>query len=181
MRIGGYCRGEPGFLLLPIEHLSPTGPGPDLAAFLERESGWERTRIDLLSASLDLYWQRATVLADRMPTWPRPRIRNIGVASDGTLLRPYAQVLNTSTWTLYHCDLDPELSHSELVAFLLVVGDWMSATGEVTQAPMRAAAWWLEAGDVACASFAAAAERSARPDAAAVRAVAQALPWLRRL
>lgn len=181
MRIGRYCRGEPDFLLLPTEHLSPTGPAPDLAAFLERESGWSRARVDLLATSLDLYWRRAKALADRMPAWPRPRIRGIGVASDGITLRPYAQVLNTSTWTLYDCDLDPELSHSELVAFLLVVGDWMSATGEVTQAPMRAAAWWLAAGETACASFAAAAERSVRPDAEAARAVAEALPWLRRL
>ena len=44
MRIGGYCRGEPDFLLLPIEHLSPTGPGPDLAAFLETRGGGSRTR-----------------------------------------------------------------------------------------------------------------------------------------
>src|SRR5262249_53059961 len=41
--------------------------------------------------------------------------------------------------------------------------------------------WWLERTDDECAAFSAAARRSTRPDAAAWRALADALPWLRRL
>jgi hypothetical protein len=57
----------------------------------------------------------------------------------------------------------------------------MAVTGEVTMAPVQAAAWWLERSDDECAAFAAAAACSTRPDAAALVALADALPWLRRL
>ncbi len=53
--------------------------------------------------------------------------------------------------------------------------------GEVTMAALHHAAWWLERDDAECAAFAAAAARSARPDADAFRLLAAALPWLRRL
>jgi hypothetical protein len=51
----------------------------------------------------------------------------------------------------------------------------------VTLAALHNAAWWLERSDEECAAFAAAAARSGRPDAAGFRAIAAALPWLRRL
>ena len=51
----------------------------------------------------------------------------------------------------------------------------------MTLAALHNAAWWLERSDAECAAFAAAAAASTRPDAAAFRALAAALPWLRRL
>ena len=96
-------------------------------------------------------------------------------------VRPYVSLLNTSTWLLYASDVDPACSDPELLACLLAHGDWMAQTGEVAFAAVRGAAWWLERTDDECAAFAAAVARSARPDAAAWRALADALPWLRRL
>lgn len=111
-----------------------------------------------------------------------PRIRHLGVVvGDALAVRPYAQLLNTSAWLLYEADVDPATSDPELLAWLLALGDRMAATGEVTLAPVQTAAWWLERTDAECAAFADAARRTTRPDAAAVRATADALPWLRRL
>ncbi len=110
-----------------------------------------------------------------------PRLRHIAVIVEPDAVRPYVQLLNTSAWTLYADDLDPDHSHPELVAYLLAHGDRMTQTGEVTQAAVATAAWWLERDDDECAAFVAAAERSHRPDADAWRALAAALPWLRRL
>lgn len=111
-----------------------------------------------------------------------PRIRHLAVVvGDPLAVRPYAQLLNTSAWLLYEADVDPATSDPELLAWLLAVGDRMAATGEVTLAPVQTAAWWLERSDAECAAFADAAARSTRPDADAVRATADALPWLRGL
>ncbi|MFN8642357.1 MAG: hypothetical protein U0802_12140 [Candidatus Binatia bacterium] len=48
-------------------------------------------------------------------------------------------------------------------------------------AALHGAAWWLERDDAECAAFADAAARSTRPDGDALRHLAAALPWLRRL
>ena len=103
------------------------------------------------------------------------------VATQPERVRPYVQLLNTSAWLVYGSDLDPATSHPELLAYVLVLGDHMAWTGEVSTASVRSAAWWLERSDEECEAFAAAAARSTRPDAAAYVAVADALPWLRRL
>ncbi|MCW5891311.1 MAG: hypothetical protein KIT14_12275 [bacterium] len=111
-----------------------------------------------------------------------PRRRHLAVVTgDALAVRPYAQLLNTSAWLLYEADVDPATSDPELLAWLLALGDRMAATGEVTLAAVQTAAWWLERSDAECAAFAAAARRSTRPDADAVRATADAVPWLRRL
>lgn len=96
-------------------------------------------------------------------------------------MRPYVQLLNTTTWLLYACDLDPATSHAEFLAYLLAHGDRMAATGEVTQAAVHNAPWWFDRTDAECAAFAEAAARSTRPDADAFRALAASIPWLRRL
>ncbi len=181
MRIAEYCRAEDDFLLLPIEHLGPDGPDAGLAAFLLDTCEWSAARVALLGDALRLYWSRCHALAEKTRAWPRPRIRNIGIARDVASLRPYAQVLNTSTWSLYDSDFDVDTSNAEFIAYLLAIGDWMSVTGEVTQVPVLSAAWWIVADDEAAAAFSTAAKRSTRPDADALTAVARALPWLSNL
>jgi hypothetical protein len=56
-------------------------------------------------------------------------------------LRPYTQLLNTSTWTTYASDFDPATtSHEELFAtYVLVHGDRMALTarGHAGGAPQR--------------------------------------------
>src|SRR5262249_4320556 len=127
------------------------------------------------------YWERSASLARRTAGWPPPRLRHVAVVTEPLDVRPYVSLLNTSAWLLYASDVDPERSDAEFVACLLAHGDWMAHTGEVALAAVRGAAWWLERTDDECAAFSAAATRSTRPDAAAWRALAGALPWLRRL
>jgi len=91
------------------------------------------------------------------------------------------QLLNTSAWMLYASDLDPERSHAELVAYLLVHGDRMALTGEVTMAAVHNAAYWFERTDAEHARLRQRRRDSVRPDAEAFRALASAIPWFRQL
>jgi hypothetical protein len=152
-----------------------------LARLLAERRGWSAERIALFDAGFRLYWERGTELARRTRRWPPPRLRHVAVVADPLAVRPYAQILNTTSWTLYDCDLDPSVSHPELVAYLLVHGDRLAVLGEVTLAALHDAAYWFERDQADRAAFAAAAERSTRPDAAAFRALARAGEWLREL
>ncbi|MBX3024240.1 hypothetical protein KF840_04940 [bacterium] len=167
-------------MLVPIEHLGPDGLSGAFAAAVAAR-GWSAARIALFDAAFARYWQRSASLARRVPGWPAPRLRHVAVLADPLAVHPYAALLNTSAWTLYADDLDPATSHPELAAYLLAHGDRLMTLGEVTMAALHHAPWWLERDDAECAAFAAAAARSSRPDAAAYRALAAALPWLRRL
>jgi hypothetical protein len=172
---------DPRLTLVPIEHLAPDGMSPAFAGLARAWRGWSRARVDLFNCAFSLYWERTSMLARRARSWAPPRLRHVAIVEDPLAVRPYAQLLNTSAWTLYDCDLDPARSHPELVAYLLVHGDRMALTGEVTLAALRSAAYWFERSGAECEAYAAAAARSPRPDAEAFRALAAALPWLREL
>jgi hypothetical protein len=179
--LADFCLNDPRLVLVPIEHLGEHGVTVAFSHLLVSRCGWSDERVALLSRGLMLYWERCGALAQRSRTWLAPRRRHVCVVRDPGTARPYAQLLNTSAWTLYECDLDPRDSHPELVAYLLVLGDRMSHEREVSKAALHTAAWWFERADAECAAFAAAVARSTRPDAAALRSVADGLVWLRRL
>ena len=170
-------------MLLPAEFLAADGLTAAGAAFALADLGWLPSRVSLTSDAFALYWTRSADLAARTSTWVAPRCRNLGILidPDPLAIRPYVQLLNTSTWLLYADDLDPDHSHPEFLAYLLAHGDRMAVTGEVTQVAVQNAAWWFDRSDDECAAFAAAAARSNRPDADGFRALAAALPWLRQL
>lgn len=167
-------------VLVPIEHLGPEGVSGDFAGALVAR-GWSAARVALFDAGFARYWRRATDLARRVRGWPAPRLRHVAVVAEPLAVHPYVSLLNTSAWTLYAADLDPATSHPELLAWLLAHGDRLMVLGEVTRAALHDAPWWLERDDAECAAFAAAAARSPRPDGDALRQLAAALPWLRRL
>ena len=176
-----YYFGDPRLALLAVEHLGPNGLSAPLAAALREHRGWSEERIALFDEAFGLYWTRTARLAARASTWSPPRLRHVAVVSDPLSVRPYAPLLNTGAWTLYDADLDPALSHPEFAAYLLVHGDRLAATGEVTMAALRDAAYWFERSDEEIAAFAAAASRSRRLDAEAYRALGAAARWLREL
>ncbi|MCZ2111073.1 MAG: hypothetical protein LC118_16140 [Dehalococcoidia bacterium] len=181
MALVDYYFADPRVFLIPIEHLSPAGMSTELAAELRARGVWSDAHIALFNGSFRLYWTRSTDLAQRTGTWMPPRLRHVAVVVREIGVRPYAQLLNTSAWTVYACDFDPETSHAELGAYVLAHGDRMALTGEVALTAVHSAAWWLGRSDEECAAFATAAARSRRPDADGLRAVARALPWLRQL
>ena len=173
---------DPRVLLVPPEAFSPGGLRADACEALAAGGRWSPGALGLVDAAFGLYWSRGSDLARRARGWIAPRVRHlVAVAGDPLGVRPYVQLLNTSAWLVWGDDVDPERSHPELLAWLLALGDRMAMSGEVTTAAVHAAAWWLERTDAECAAFAAAAARSGRPDAVALRATAEALPWLRRL
>ena len=181
MMLDEYYFGDPRVVLVPVEHLGSTGMTPEFAARAAERAGWSAATIALFDAAFTRYWERAASLARRTATWPPPRRRHIVVVGEPRDVIPWVQLLNTSAWLVYASDLDPARSDPEFLAFLLTHGDWMVQTGEVAMAGVRGAAWWLERSDDECAAFATAAAQSTRPDAAAWRALAEALPWLRQL
>jgi hypothetical protein len=181
MRLADFYLGDPRLVLVPIEHLTPAGTSRAFADLVRAHRRWSAERVALLDAGFARYWERGDTLARRTRTWPAPRLRHIAVVADPGMVRPYVQLLNTSAWMLYDCDLDPDRSDPELVAYLLTLGDRLALSGEVATAPLHAAAYWFERTPAETAAFSAAAARSSRPDAAALRAVAVALEWLREL
>jgi len=172
---------DPRVSLVPIERLGPEGLLPEFAAQLAARPGWSRERVALLDEGFALYWERLDSLARRSGDLSPPRLRNIAVVHEADTVRPYASLLNTSTWTLDAGDVDPERSHPELVAYLLAHGERMAETGEVTLVAVHLAPWWFERSEHECRAFREAAHASTRPDAAAYRAIADAVPWLREL
>jgi hypothetical protein len=181
MQLADYYLAEPGVTLVPIEHLGPSGMTPAFADLLRTRRGWSEARVALFDDGFARYWARSAALAARTATWPGPRRRHVAIVDDPLAVRPYVQLLNTSSWLVYACDVDAETSHAELLAYLLVHGDRMAVSGEVATAAVHAAAYWFERTNDECAAFADATRRSPRPDAAALVAVADAVPWLRRL
>src|SRR5262245_38867210 len=181
MTLGDYYFADPRLVLVPIEHLHPGGLTREFAAAVAARRGWSAERIALFDAAFALYWSRTAELARRTRTWAPPRLRHVAVLDEPLAVHPYAQLLNASAWTLYACDFDPARSHAELAAYLLAQGDRTTQLGEVTMAVLHNAAWWFERSDEECAAFATAAAASLRPDAAGLAALADALPWLRRL
>lgn len=181
MTLTDYYFADSRLVLVPIEHLGPTGMSRELAREIQERRGWSSAWIDLFDRSFASYVSRSTALARRTRTWMPPRIRHAAIVTVESSVRPYAQLLNTSAWTLYAADFDPTRSNAELGAYLFAHGDRMSLSGEVTLSALHNAAWWIERTDEECAAFADAAARATRPDASGFRAIAAALPWLRRL
>lgn len=180
MKLAEYYLGDPRVVLVPIEHLSRAGMSAEFAVLMAERCTWSPARIDFFNAAFSLYWERTRELAHSR-AWAAPRIRNVAILGEFDAVRPYVQLLNTSAWTVFEADFDPETSHVEFAAYLLVYGDRLAETGEVTMAALRDAAYWFDRTDEECGAFAAAAAESARPDASAFRALAKATRWLRQL
>jgi hypothetical protein len=181
MTLVDYYFADSRLFLIPIEHLTPSGMSREFAAELCARGAWSAAHGELFDRSFALYWSRSLALATRTRSWMPPRVRHVAVVTNEQGVRPYAQLLNTSAWTVYKTDFDPPSGHPEFGAYVLAQGDRMALTGEVTLSALHNAVWWLERTDAECDAFAAAAARSARPDATGYHAIAAALPWLRRL
>ena len=179
--LSDYYFADPRLVLVPIEHLTPVGMSQAFADAVSAARGWDAARVALFDAAFSRYWQRTSELAARTRTWAPPRLRHVAVLDQPLDIHPYAPLLNTTAWTLYADDLDPQDGDVEFAAYLLAHGDRMARLGEVTAAALHNAAWWFARSDAECAAFAAAAARSRRPDGDAFRLLAAALPWLRQL
>lgn len=176
-----FQRADPRYVIVPACDLRPGGLRPEAARRLAAGSPLAASALETLGRGFATYWARAGVLARRASPWPPPRRRHAAIVTGDPLAVPLdVPVLNHNAWLLFADDLG-EHGSPELVAWLLAVADWASLTGELSMAPVRAAAWWILTPEEAEASFARGAQASTRPDAGSLRAVAESIPWLRRL
>jgi hypothetical protein len=168
--------------VLPIEHLSPQGMSGEYAGWLNERralpSGW----VERFNAAFACAWERASLLEQRAPRhWPPPRLQHCCIITAATRVRPYFQPFNNSAWLLYVSDFDPTHSSLEMSAYLFLHMERMGLLRDVTQTLLSNLAYWLILSDAEIADFVAGCAVSNRPDAAGFRALAAALPWIRRL
>src|SRR5262245_5697680 len=96
---------DPRLILVPIEHLTPAGLSTAFSTMLRRRCAWGDARVQFFNDAFARYWSRSAALAARTPTWAPPRLRNVGLIVEPRAVRPYVQLLNTSTWALYASDV----------------------------------------------------------------------------
>lgn len=172
---------DPRVILVPAEHLSERGVDASFGAALRDRAGWGDAQLRLLNEGFTLFWSRAATLAERLSHLRAPLRRSVAVLRAGSLVRPYAPILNRSTWTVHEEDLDPARSHPELLAYALLHADRAAELGEVTRPALDLAPYWLLRSEPECNAFVDAARRSAGPERDVFRLIADALPWIREL
>jgi hypothetical protein len=123
----------------------------------------------------------ARLYAAAPEAWFAPRLVNVCVVREPERTRPFFQPLAGSSWLVYESDFDPAVGSVGSAAYALLFAERLGLVGDPALAHVHNASAWLLASDDEIADFVAGVERCARPDAAALRAVAEALPWLRGL
>ena len=181
MNLASFFFDHEGLFVIPIEHLGPEGMSSELRGALAgrgRPGDW----LDLFDASFSLYWKRASELYDRAPaTWFPPRTQHVAIVTDPTCVRPYSQPLKRSSWLLYESDFSPESSGVELGCYLFFHTERYGLSGNILASAVHNLAYFLVRDPAEIAAFAEQAARVTRPDAASMRALAEAQSWIRRL
>lgn len=172
---------DPRLDLVAAEHIAADGIDADFAASLAKRPGWSADHVAVLERGIALYWDRYEKLAQGASYLSPPRLRCVGVVRTPETVRPYAQILNECTCTVYLDDLDPARSDPEFVAYLLAFGERAADTADILRVPVHLAPWWFDRTDEERAAFETAARQSTRPDAPLFQAVADAIPWLGEL
>ncbi|MEJ7734333.1 MAG: hypothetical protein WKG00_34700 [Polyangiaceae bacterium] len=179
-------RGDPTFAhgemwVLPAESLTSAGMDDDLRARLH-EAGAPPAWTERFDAALGrMQALSARLYAAAPEAWFAPRLVNVCVVREPERTRPFFQPLASSSWLVYESDFDPAASSVGSAAYALMFAERLGLVGDPALAHVHNASAWSQASDDEIVDFVAGAERCARPDAAAFRAVAQALPWLRGL
>lgn len=167
--------------VLPAECLTPDGMDAALRARLVA-AGAAPAWTERFDAALVRMQALARRLYQAAPeAWFPPRLVNVCVVRDARSTRPFFQPLAGSSWLVYASDFDPETSSVTTGAYALLAAERLGLVGDPALAHVHNASQWALATDDEVADFVAGAERCARPDAAAFRAVAEATPWLRAL
>lgn len=181
MKLASFFFDHDGLFVIPIEHLSPTGMSTELRSALA-ERGREVAWLDLFDEAFALYWKRASELYEEAPaTWFPPRRQHVAIVTEPDRVRPYSQPLKRSSWLFYESDFSPETSGAELGCYLFFHTERYGLSGNILAAAVHNLAYFLVREPDEIAAFADQASRSTRPDAACLRALAEAQPWIRRL
>ena len=168
--------------VVPIEHLSEAGMSAEFIEMLKREGLVDAAWIELFNHAYSTYWTRTAALYAAAPTtWFPPRLQNLCVVLDPTRVRPYLDLFHRSSWLLYASDFDPVVSDLEFATHQLLYTERLGMVRDVAQAMINGASYWMVRSEEEIEAFRAACIRSPRPDAAAFRALADAIPWMQTL
>ena len=180
--LADYYFAHPEMFVIPIEHLSRDGMSAAFATLVRQRTTLGAEWVEGFNAAFRLYWERLSELAVRAPRdWFPPRLQHCCAVTAPLRVRPYFQPFNKSSWLLHASDFDPAVSDPEFGAYQLIHAERMGLLQEVTQPVLRNLSYWLVRSDEEIEAFCAACRRSPRPDAGAFRALADAMPWIRRL
>ncbi|GIW45542.1 MAG: hypothetical protein KatS3mg077_2824 [Candidatus Binatia bacterium] len=177
-----WCFAESEVCVVPVEAISAEGIAEEFAIELRRRAVLPEESFDLLRRAIRLYWQRSEELHALDPRrWFPPRAQHLCIVRRGACVRPYFQPIHNASWLLYEADFDPGSSSLEFATYLFFHAERMAWRREVLAAFEETSPYWLLRTEDEVADFCSGARRSARPDRAAFRALASALPWVRSL
>lgn len=177
-----FCFAHRELVVVPIEHLHERGTSDAMARALRDHPALPDGLVELLEQAQATYWQRATELYQRAPdSWFPPRLQHLCIVLDPERVRPYTQPFHESSWVVYASDFDPAVSNVEHATYQLLHAERLGTSRDMAMAVICAMSYWLLRDDAEVEAFATACHRSPRPDAAAFRRLAEALPWVRTL
>ncbi|MCX8073148.1 MAG: hypothetical protein N3C12_11960 [Candidatus Binatia bacterium] len=177
-----WCFAHSEMVVVPVEAISSSGLCHEFAEALESTGGMRAPWVRALHDAIIRYWQRARALHEIAPRdWFPPRAQHICIVRRGHRVRPYFQPIYNGSWLLYEDDFDPATSSPEFGTYLLFHAERMGWHRQVLAAFERNLSYWLVRTEEEVADFCNGARRSTRPDARALQALADALPWIRML
>lgn len=180
--LSNYYFAHREMFLIPIEHMSANGMSSAYRDFLLERALASSAWIDLFNQSFTQYYRRASELAGQAPHyWLPPRLQHACIVTDPKRARPYSQPLNKCSWLLYATDFEPTISNREFATFQFFQAERLGMTREVISAFVKNLSYWLVREDEEIEEFCAGCRQASRPDAAAYRAIAEAIPWILRL
>jgi hypothetical protein len=171
-----FCLAHSNAVLVPAEALTQAGLAGALAELLVVERRLTVEQVHTLERGFALYWQRCADLFNRAPgSWFPPRQNNLLIAAEPCGILLYLEPFKNTSSMLYVDDLDGD---AEYVAYLLIHMERLSLLRSPRAAVIHNLSYWFDRDDHARQAFAAAAQRSKRPDAPCFKAVAQSHAWL---
>jgi hypothetical protein len=179
MRIATFCFEEPRAILVPVEHLHAGGLSDEFASELERRALLAPSFRRVFDGAFTNLHRRQTQLHHAAPEhFLPPRIVNWVILRDPTL-HAFFQPFTGMCALLYASDLDDastSVAHTELQ---MAVAERVVQTGRLSRAYLAAIPHLLAMSEEEVVDFRAGALRSTRPDADAVRALAELATELR--
>ncbi|MBY6205191.1 hypothetical protein [Halomonas denitrificans] len=176
-----YCAAQPGMLVVPIDVLSADGLDPVAAEAYAARGLLSNTECERIDTMIRKYCERAAKLGRASRQWFPPRVQHLCLVTDGVRTRPYFQPFHASSWLLYREDVAPDTSSLEFSIFLLFQAERQVLQQQIGASLLTNLPYLLILDDDQLADFIDGCRKSARPDAAGYRALADALPELRTM
>jgi hypothetical protein len=179
MRVATFCFEEPRAILIPIEHLHEGGLSDDFARELETRRLLDPSFRRLFDGAFVSLQRRQNELHAAAPEYfLPPRILNWVILRDPTL-HAYFQPFTGMCALLYAADLEEASSSVAHAELQMVVAERIVQTGRLSRAYLAAIPHLLAMSETEVSDFCEGARRSTRPDADAVRALAELTDVLR--